>query len=444
MQLTITRDTYKGHRKSPWLVVVPRRLSPTGRRLYRRFASRTAAAAFAAQIRGQVRQHGERPLATVPASLAADAQAASLLLAGTGLTLTDAVRHLLGRGRAGGVASALYSLTGGAGAAAHQEEVSHAAATDAGIYSINATLAALEEARAHQSDATKRTRRSVFNRLFASTPALAETALEACTPASMLEALNRAYPHSAQAWNTARRYLHALFSFAIRRGMASMQNPVTPLDLKHVQEAEITAMLPHELQALFDACRPATAEEVAAAAHLSPAARHLASLDTTCLRPFLAICAFAGVRPAECARLTWGEIGMEEGVLSVRGANSKTGGTRHIPLHPTLRAWLEHCKPIDATPSTPIVPRGGHIVRMRAVRARAGYGGGNPWTQDVLRHSYATHYLKAGIGELSALQYNMGHRDASLLYARYTNMKGVTRAASEGWWQVLPPGEAEG
>ena len=65
----------------------------------------------------QVRAEGEKPLAAVPADLAADATEAAQLLAGTGLTLTQAVRIFLAGSRAGGVANVPFVQTGGAGAA---------------------------------------------------------------------------------------------------------------------------------------------------------------------------------------------------------------------------------------------------------------------------------------------------------------------------------------
>ncbi len=396
MQLTIIRDRYEGHAKSPWLVVVPRRLSPTGRRRYRRFATKKSAQAFAASIRQQVQQSGEHPLATLPFPLAKDAAAAARLLEGTGLSLTQAVRQLLaaGQGRT--------STRACAHARTHK--------TPPVLPTLGSTLALLEAAKEHQSAATKRTRRSTLRRLFARNKGLEDTPLEACTPAMLQRVLDTTCPHSAQAWNTARRYLHALFA----------------------------------------ACRPATAAERAAAAKLCPRERRLATADTTSLRPYIAICAFAGVRPAECSRLTWADIDWEDGILSVRAANSKTGGTRHIPLHATLRAWLQTCRPATAAPGDPIAPAAGLATRLSALRRRAGYGagsragkgaggrGGTSWARDVLRHSYATYYLKAAVGELSQLQYNMGHRDARLLYARYTNMRGVTKAAAQSWWQVSP------
>ena len=117
MQLTVTKDTYKGHARSPWLVVVPRRLSPTGRRQYRRFATKSRAQSFATALTAQVRAHGEQPLAAVAAAVAADATAALKLLEGTGLSLTDAVRQLLAAPAPTSVAFEPYHTAGGAGAA---------------------------------------------------------------------------------------------------------------------------------------------------------------------------------------------------------------------------------------------------------------------------------------------------------------------------------------
>lgn len=413
VQLTITRDTYAGHAKSPWLVVVPRALSPTGKRWYRRFPTRAAAAAFVGQVRGQVRASGEQPLTVLPANVAADAQHALQLLEGTGLRLADAVQQFMALLHTTGVACARTLQIGGAGAA--WSPGTQAPTTEQGALTLNSLLATMDAAKRHQSAATLHTRRGVCRTLFDRVPGLADTALTSCTPAMIQAALDRAWPAAPQSWNSGRRILHALFGYAIKRRLVSMENPVTPLEFKRVQEAEIRALPPDSLRALF------------AAAEKTPD-----------LQAYLAICAFAGVRPTECSRLAWADVDWEDGVLSVRACNSKTGGTRHIELHPTLRAWLLACKPLDAHEQDPIVRPAGLIVRMGKLRARAGFGGG-AWQNDCLRHSYATYYLKAKCGSLHQLQLNMGHRDARLLYTRYTNMRGVTREMAADWWRILPP-----
>lgn len=64
--------------------------------------------------------------------------------------------------------------------------------------------------------------------------------------------------------------------------------------------------------------------------------RRLLLQDTTGLHPYIALCAFAGIRPTECTRLRWQDVDFEDSIISIRARNSKTGGARHIELPPTL------------------------------------------------------------------------------------------------------------
>lgn len=429
MQLTVTKDKYAGHARSPWLVVLPSRISSTGKRQYKRFATRAAAQAFCAAVRTKVRTDGEQPLAVVAARVASDATAALQLLEGTGVSLLEAVRQYLAADTSSGVAFAHHLHSGGA------EESER---PDAAPLTIKQALAAMEEQKTHQSPTTRQHRKAIFNTLFRCNPTLADTTLATCTTTFVRSVLDATWAHSPAVWNSGRRALHALFSNAIKYNDLPMQNPVTRIDFKRIQEKEITALHPDDLRALFAACRPATDADIAAASDLPPADLQLASGSMADLRPYLAICAFAGVRPAEASRILWQDIDMEDGILSVRARHAKTGGTRHIPLHPTLRQWLIACRPAAATGSDPIAPQHRLARRLTLLRRRAGFSELNPWQKDVLRHSYATYYLKAQCGDLHQLQLNMGHRDAQLLYTRYTNMRGVNRAMADAWWQILP------
>lgn len=431
MQLTVTRDKYAGHARSPWLVVLPCRLSSTGKRQYKRFATRAAAQAFCAAVRTKVRTDGEQPLAVVAARVAADATAALQLLEGTGVSLLEAVRQYLAAPSPTSVAFEPHLQSGGAG------EMERPDTTGAPL-TIKAALATMEAQKTHQSPTTVRHRKSMFSALFRVNPTLADTALATCTTSFVRSVLDATWAHSPAVWNSGRRLLHALFANAIKYNDLPMQNPVTRIDFKRIQEKEITALHPDDLRALFNAARPATAADIAAAADLPRADQALATASMADLRPYLAICAFAGVRPTEASRILWQDLDLEDGILSVRARHAKTGGTRHIQLHPTLRQWLIACRPADATGSDPIAPQHRLARRLTLLRRRAGFSELNPWQKDVLRHSYATYYLKAQCGDLHQLQLNMGHRDAQLLYTRYTNMRGVNRAMADAWWQILP------
>ena len=429
------------HTTNPWLVVIPRRISETGKRQFRRFPSRTAATAFATKINTTIRDHGERALQPVSPAEASDAAAARELLAGTGMTLAAAAAMALALKST--VASGVLTCQPGHGAiTAAAPAMPPPAATPhipdtTATHTLASTLTALTRARAHQSAATTANRRQRLSTLFSRNPGLAERPLASLTSRDIEAALTRAWPSAPASWNDCHKHLSAIISYAIRKEWCT-RNPMPAIDLRHTTEREITALPPEDLRRLFAACRPPTDAERAAARSADPYTRRLLTQDTTDLAPYIACCAFAGVRPAECSRLRWGDISIPDHIISIRSSQSKTGGTRHIELHPTLEAWLLRHRPPAAQDSDLIAPPNDLKWRLRAIRRRAGFDASNPWRNDILRHSYATYYIKHKLGTLNQLQLNMGHRDTHLLYTRYMNLYGVTSSAAADWWSITP------
>lgn len=432
MQLSVLKDKY--HPRSPWLVVLPARLSPTGKRQYKRFAARSAAMDYIASVRAEVRRNGEKPMAMLPAAVAADAAAAAALLEGTGLSLCDAVRQLLSVLHGTGVASAQYIPSRGTG---NENTATPKTAPRRSDLTLNAICEHVDRVKKHQRQSTIRQRHFTVAALIRAVPELKHTPIEALSTPQWQHIFDSVWKHSPQCFNSGRRIIHALYSFAIRRQLIPPHNPITAIDFQYVKEAEINALPPAELCALFAAARPTNSTDEKLSTTCKKVKRALKA-DLTYLRPYIALCAFAGIRPTECARLTWQDVDMEDGVISVRHASSKTGGQRHIQMHPTLRAWLETYRPPDAAPTDKITDNKNLAIRLTALHARAGFNADHPWQNDVLRHSYATYYLKNQCGDLTQLQLNMGHRSAMLLYTRYTNMAGVTRDMAANWWTITP------
>ena len=127
-------------------------------------------------------------------------------------------------------------------------------------------------------------------------------------------------------------------------------------------------------------------------------------------RRVVALLAFAGIRPdaesGEIARLGWEAVGAKE--IYIAPATSKTGSDRHIPLTPRLRAE------IDGHPASgPVLPANWRRSWQR-IRKAAGIAG----EQDILRHSFASHYLAATSEEQAKAA--MGHTaGSSTLFRHY-------------------------
>lgn len=152
--------------------------------------------------------------------------------------------------------------------------------------------------------------------------------------------------------------------------------------------------------------------------------------------PSLVLKVFAGVRPTEMGRLKWQDISQEENVISIRSSASKTGGTRHVSIRPTLLAWIDYIGIEQKNPEELITEKMACQLE-RKLRKTVEYNTENPWPQDVLRHTFATYCVKAG-EDLTAICWDMGHADTLHLRQRYTNMRGITSEHCREFWALTP------
>ncbi len=111
-----------------------------------------------------------------------------------------------------------------------------------------------------------------------------------------------------------RRNLSTFLGFGRRRGY-SRANPAAHIKMRRRPEGEVTILSPEEVQALLRKCAP----EIVA---------------------YVAICAFAGLRPSETASLDWADIHLETMQIEVRARHSKTRRYRLVSIQPNLTEWL--------------------------------------------------------------------------------------------------------
>ena len=195
-------------------------------------------------------------------------------------------------------------------------------------------------------------------------------------------------------FNKARTMLHALFEFALRREWCEI-NPIRLIEKKRVIEKEIIPLSLSSVNKLL-----------------------YYSKNTDCAAA-VGILIMCGLRPTEVSRLKWGDIDFAENLITVRANCSKTGGTRQVEICSALKKLL---LPIKLCDDMYICPKN-WLNKWRKIRRLAGID--KFWVQDVLRHTYASYHAKL-YRNLPKLQLNMGHRNHTLLYSRYVNMRGIT------------------
>ena len=243
--------------------------------------------------------------------------------------------------------------------------------------------------------------RCIGNRLLRTKPELAKRNFSELSVSECEEWITSAFSTPSQ-HNKARAMLHGLFEFAVRREWCD-RNPIKRIERRKVVEKEIKPLKLSEIRRLIETARR----------------------ESQIYAIVAALLVYTGIRPREVRRLTWRDIDTEEKTITVRSQCSKTGGVRQVEIPPVLGRILG--EPCEQSEGVNVCPSNWQR-RWRKIRDNSGFRG--CWVQDVLRHTYASFHTKR-YADLPRLQVNMGHRDTSLLRARYVNMCGISRAEAD-------------
>ena len=267
-----------------------------------------------------------------------------------------------------------------------------------------AAEAALEE-RAERRERTVRDFRYIVSRLMKKVEGLSKKRVRAVRSEECAEWIRQAFDTPSQR-RKARAALSGVFSTAVRRGWCA-ENPVQRVPMPRVVEQRIRILTRKEIERLLDAAK--------------------SYCGGICL-PAVAIMLYAGVRPSEVARLTWGQVHEEAGVISILPEHSKTGGGRQVTIRPPLEKVLAETRRRDVSALRRICPPN-WARHWTALHRAAGWRGKKgessmAWQPDVLRHTFATHHL-ATFRNYAELQLEMGHRSIELLRTRYSAMEGM-------------------
>ncbi len=363
--LSFKKTRIKG--KVFWQVTVPNHAN--GGRTRRTFKDKGEAETFHQLAQVQVKNHGTAAM-TIPDKLRVMAMEGERQLARFGKTLRDAVAFYV----------------------AHLEAV-------AGSKPVREVVDALLREKAADG-ASKRHKLDLSSRLNRFAGDFGERMI-ADISAQEIDAWLRGLKLSGVTRNGYRLRLSNLFAFA----KSNQWLPISPIST--VKKAKETPSV----------CGILTPEQLAKLLEV-------ASAETL---PYWAIGAFAGLRAAELARLDWAEVDVENSMIEVKAAKSKTSTRRLIPMADNLRAWLAPY----AGERGPVCPTGLR-KKTEADRDRAGLRKG--WQGNALRHSYGS-YRIALIHDAAKTALEMGNSPA-MVFRHYREL--VKPKAAARYWAISP------
>jgi integrase len=145
---------------------------------------------------------------------------------------------------------------------------------------------------------------------------------------------------------------------------------------------------------------------------------------------YYSLCAFAGLRPTEAARVTWHHINF--GTEHLHVINGKTD-TRHIKLEPVALEWLRWHKQNSAH-GEPFVPTKNLFNLEREFRQDFRKLNDGKWIADGLRHGFAT-FFRALKKDENAVAWYMGN-SAAMIKKHYA--QSIPATELNKFWEMTP------
>lgn len=143
--------------------------------------------------------------------------------------------------------------------------------------------------------------------------------------------------------------------------------------------------------------------------------------------PYLVLCLFCAIRPTEVSRLSWDDIDLADGIVTIGAHVSKKRGRRLVAISDNAVAMLT-----DYAVQKPDlnIPR----KRWELVRSLAGYGPTKPWPADVLRHTGISMKLTLTQDENTTASWAGNSPD--VIHQHYKGL--VKRDQANEFWQLTP------
>jgi integrase len=216
--------------------------------------------------------------------------------------------------------------------------------------------------------------------------------------------------------NLVMRHLRAFFNYGIKRGYL-IENPISRLDFVESLPKEVEVISPSGVVKMLE-----TALE-----------------NDFGLLPYLTLGFFCGIRPeGELSLLQWSDVDLQNRIVTIRSAVSKTKRRRFPELSENAIAWLETYRQRGGVCEGPIVTCDERTLSRRRHHNRLA-AGVTHWPNSAMRHSYCSYWL-AMHKDINKLVLQSGHTSVDTMWRHYH--RGTTEAEAKKFWAIMPPSAA--
>jgi integrase len=217
-------------------------------------------------------------------------------------------------------------------------------------------------------------------------------------------------------YNAELRNLHAVFSFAVKRGYLD-KNPVKPLEQKRITQDEVETIPVETVEAVLNNALEYYPEILA----------------------YRILTIYAGIRPYEVQKMVWEDIKLESKGVVVRAAISKIRIRRNIELSDNAVEWLKVAASAAPTgPTGPIVPFS-YALRRDTCTENWSAVSDKPYPKNSARHTFISCWLAIGTDPNKVAQ--MAGHTKKVMFQEY--VRGVDRQEAERFFNIYPPKHTE-
>jgi integrase len=369
------RDARKNAGLAPWVVNVPKELSPTGNRQELFFATKTSAQGECDRLQAKKKNFGNSLSLLSPAQLIEAAKSYELIKP-FGVGLLEAIREYV---------------------AIHEQRIASIRFLDL----CNRYI----DAKAGRDERHLKGLRQTCNR-FPTLHAMLVTDIDS----RVLEPLVTKVPPGGR--NLILRHFRAFFNYAIKKKWA-VENPVDRLDFVEVVRKEVEVVATNDVQKMFND----------------------ALQNDLQLVPYLTLGFFCGIRPEEIRLMRWDDLDVATKGVTIRPEVSKTRKRRFPELSDNAVLWLQAYAQAGGEMKGPITNLGEDSLFAHRQKNRLN-AGVTEWPNSGMRHTFCSNWLATN-KDVNKLVLLSGHDNPDTMWSHYH--RGVKESEAKKFWAIAPP-----